>query len=98
MYNAVNILAPFGFEFEKPQFIFQDATLVSFRNFGKEKNHLEIIISNGKKDIKAIQFFKTVESYEGKFVVGESISILGFIEESWFLRKRELRIRIADIV
>ncbi len=98
MYNAVNILAPFGFEFEKPQFIFGDATLVSFRNFGKEKNHLEIIISNGKKDIKAIQFFKTTDSYEGKLVVGEPISILGFIEESWFLRKRELRIRIAYIL
>ena len=47
---------------------------------------------------EAIQFFKTTDSYEGKLVVGEPISILGFIEESWFLRKRELRIRIVDVL
>jgi hypothetical protein len=68
------------------------------KQFGKEKNHLEIEFqnSNGKR-VKAIGFFMKPEDFEIKPVVGAPINLVATLEKSMFRGFAELRLRIVDI-
>jgi single-stranded-DNA-specific exonuclease len=102
-YKEITLLAPFGVENAKPFFSFKNSIIESAKNFGKEKNHLEVIFrtKSGKK-VKSIGFFMVKESVEEKIGKklegGEEVTVLGFIEESHFAGKTEVRLRIYDIL
>jgi hypothetical protein len=69
------------------------------KEFGKEKNHLEILFKNSKNNsIKAIAFFKTTKDLGGDFKIGDKISLLVNFENNTFLGRTELRLRIVDVV
>ena len=98
-YADIERLAPFGMDNQKPLFMFQDGVLASVRAFGKQKNHLELIVETPSgKNISLIQFFSTPEKFSGKLEVGKKISFLGHIEKSVFGRKQEIRVRLVDLV
>lgn len=81
-YRDVEKLAPFGMGNHKPLFIFKDVKISGIKEFGKEKNHLELIFKKineddfeqvqkevWKKDvstIKAIGFFMRAEKFKVK--------------------------------
>jgi len=94
--SLINGLAPFGVGNPKPVFLFDNVTITAVKLFGKQKNHLEIMLSDGKVFKKAIAFFKTDEDYHVE--VGQQRSIMGCIEESFFAGRYELRLRVLDIL
>lgn len=94
--SLINGLAPFGVGNPKPVFLFDNVTITAVKLFGKQKNHLEIMLSDGKVFKKAIAFFKTDEDYH--VAVGQQRSIMGCIEESFFAGRYELRLRVLDII
>lgn len=98
-YNVIEKLAPYGAGNPKPKFLFKDVPIVGAKEFGKEKNHLELsfLNSNGKI-VKAIIFFKNKESYGNKIAVGERINLVANFEKSTFGGSTELRLRIIDII
>lgn len=98
LWDSISPLAPFGMGNEKPLFIFDGGIAESIKLFGKEKNHLEITITNGVKKIKSIAFFSNDESFSKKPIEGEPIKVVGFLEKSVFSGYPELRIRIVDII
>ncbi|MFA6355160.1 MAG: single-stranded-DNA-specific exonuclease RecJ, partial [Candidatus Paceibacterota bacterium] len=98
-YNVIEKLAPYGVGNPKPTFLFKDVAISAVKEFGKEKNHLELSFLNNKgKIVKAIAFFKNKESYNGKIEVGERINLVASFEKSTFLGRTELRLRIIDII
>ena len=91
-------LAPYGCENPKPIFSFKQVTVESSRQFGKEKNHLELIVTDGKHRKKGIAFFSSGENFGLKLDAGDVVTVVGTVEKSYFLNRPELRIRILDIV
>lgn len=96
-YKVIEKLAPFGMGNPKPTFILENATIYSVKEFGKEKNHLEISFKNSKdKQIKAIAFFKTASDFSLK--VGDKINLVVTFEKNNFGGRSELRLRIIDVM
>lgn len=97
-FKIIDRLAPFGVGNPKPLFLFKDLPISEIREFGKDKNHLEIIFLNSKaQKIKAIAFFKTRESFNRSLTIGERVDLVSPLELNTFLGKTELRLRIVDI-
>ncbi len=98
-YRVIEQLAPFGAGNPKPTFMFKNSVIASLKEFGKEKNHLELSFLNSKgKTIKAISFFKTRESFNKILKEGDSIDLIAVFEKSTFAGRTELRLRIIDII
>lgn len=95
--------APFGLDNPKPMFLFQNVTLDVVKQFGKTKEHLEVVMSDDTGSSKAIAFFKTAQDFGhkvdgvgGGIVAGQKVTLVGTLEMSYF-RGREARVRIVDI-
>jgi single-stranded-DNA-specific exonuclease len=98
-YNVIEKLAPYGVGNPKPKFLFKELPIYAVKEFGKEKNHLELCFINSKgKIIKAIIFFKNKESFGNMINVGERINLIASFEKNTFGGKTELRLRIVDIL
>jgi single-stranded-DNA-specific exonuclease len=98
-FNVIDKLAPYGAGNPKPKFLFKELPIHTLKEFGKEKNHLELSFLNTKgKQIKAIAFFKTRDSFKSKISEGERINLVATFEKSTFAGRTELRLRIVDII
>ena len=80
----------------------QDAIIAAVKHFGKEKNHLELLLekdplAGGGGTVSAIAFFKKSEDFNLKLEVGKKATIIGTLEKSTFKWKPELRLRILDV-
>jgi len=99
-YRVIEKLAPYGMGNPKPLFLIERIPIVGIKEFGKDKNHLELTFENshGRK-VKAIAFFKTRESFNVHILnIGERINLTASFEKSTFNNKTELRLRIVDVV
>ena len=96
-WSIIERVGPFGTGNPKPMFLFENVLVESARQFGKEKNHLEIKLGEDKT-VTAISFFSTPEKYARPPVVGERISLIAALEKSMFRNYPELRLRIIDIM
>ncbi len=68
------------------------------KQFGKEKNHLELIVDDGVRvERTAMSFFADENTFTKKAVVGDSIDLVATIEKSYFAGRTTLRLRIVDI-
>jgi single-stranded-DNA-specific exonuclease len=102
LFDEVNKFAPFGTGNPKPVFMIQDATIAAIKHFGKEKNHLELLLQKNSPagrggTVSAIAFFKTSDDFAKKIEVGSKATIIGTLEKSTFKWKPELRLRILDV-
>lgn len=94
LWNTVSRFAPFGMGNEKPIFKIPKAEIKSIRQFGKENNHLELVLESG---IKAISFFSSPNTYN-LAPSPCSCTLLANLEKSYFRDRPELRLRIVDII
>ena len=98
-YREIEKLAPFGAGNPKPLFIFEKIKIVGVKNFGKEKNHLEISFKKEDgKNISAIGFFMKGDEWGIEIKEGERINLVATMEKSMFRNFPELRLRIVDIL
>jgi single-stranded-DNA-specific exonuclease len=93
LWKTVARFSPFGMGNEKPVFTIANAPITSVRQFGKEQNHLEIMLGGG---VKAISFFASPESYR-LAPTASSCTLHAHLEKSYFRNRPELRLRIVDI-
>lgn len=97
-YKVIEQLAPYGVGNPKPVFLLKNLKIYDIKEFGKEKNHLEItFLNSSSRKIKSISFFKTRDSFNFPLIVGGSIDLTASIEKSSFAGRTELRLRIVDI-
>jgi len=94
-WKQVEKFAPFGVGNPKPAFLFENIKLTNARYFGKEKTHLELSFENSP--IKAILFFAEDEKYKS-LTAGDLIDMVATMEVNTFRNKRELRLRIVNVV
>lgn len=98
-YRVIERLGPYGTGNPKPLFMLKDILLSDVQKFGKEGNHLKLIIkkSNGSP-LSAIGFFMNSEMFTKSVQRGQTISLVATMEKSMFGGRAELRLRIVDIV
>jgi single-stranded-DNA-specific exonuclease len=99
-FRAVDLLAPFGVGNPKPTFLFRDVVIDVVIQFGKEKNHLRLMLSNdeGSAQAQAIGFFLNPTDFPGVEVrSGGTVDLIATFEKSYFRGRPELRLRIVDI-
>ena len=98
LWKVIAQFAPFGMGNPKPIFRIK-GEVKSIKQFGKEKNHLEVILADEKgREVKGISFFSTPDAYTFPLVAGVPCTLLANLEKSYFRNRPELRLRIVDII
>lgn len=93
----ISRLAPFGIGNKKPVFLVKGARTVSFKRFGKEKNHVEIQLESEKgKRARAFDFFRSPEDFTHALAEGAPAQLLATIERDNF--RGGLALRLVDIL
>ena len=63
LYDEVNKFAPFGTGNPKPVFILHDAVIAEVKHFGKEKNHLELLLEKQGGRLFGHRFFQEISGF-----------------------------------
>jgi len=88
-------LAPFGVDNTKPLFMFSNLTVSRVKIFGKNKDHLELALSQDGVSATGIAFFSTPESFQKPLVEGVQADIVGHVETDW---RGGPRVRVVDVL
>lgn len=93
--REVELLAPFGQGNPKPIFVLENVEVRASRLFGKEGNHVEIILPRADgSTVKAIRFFADAKPPRP----GSTVSFLASLEQSNFGGRSQLRLRIVEFI
>jgi len=96
-YSQLEKLAPFGVGNPKPLFLLEKVKIKEVKVFGKEKNHLEIVVMDDKKNVSITAFFTRPDFAGFELVKGEKFSFIVNLEKNNFRGKSEIRLRLVDI-
>ncbi len=99
--DDIDRLAPYGVGNQKPTFLFKDLEIIEVRHFGKENNHLELRLKRLDGEIKSYGYFMGAHSFEknvGVLEVGKKISIVGQLERDLYGSRKNIKVRIVDVV
>jgi single-stranded-DNA-specific exonuclease len=96
--RSLKTLAPYGEGNPKPLFRFQHIVPALVTVFGKAKDHTKLRFVSGVGPIDAIAFFKTPDQFETVPEVGKPLTLIAHVEESFFMGRKEVRLRIVDII
>lgn len=99
-YSAISALAPFGEGNQKPIFAFRGVRAIDVQMFGKTKEHLKVVLGDeAGHTVEAIAWYKTPASYPRvQLTKGSSVTMIAHLEESRFLGRVQLRLKIVDIL
>ncbi len=89
---------PFGCDNPKPIYLISDVKPTEVVSFGKAKEHTKIVFKTTGVAKEAIAFFKTPEQFSTIPTTEESISILVHLEESFFMNRLQVRLRIIEVL
>lgn len=90
-------LAPFGAGNPKPIFAFSDVTPRKVEQFGKADEHLKLTFETSTGSLEAIAFFTKAEDFQKNPTTGP-LTLIAHVEQSFFMGRLQLRLRIIDIV
>ena len=96
--RALALLAPFGTGNAKPLFAFARVCPSAVEIFGKAKEHLKVVFQTDRGPLEAIAFFSSLSDFAVTPVVGEPLTLLAHIEQSFFMGRMQTRLRVVDIV
>jgi len=96
--RELNAMSPFGVGNDKPLFKFEKITPISVELFGKGKEHTKLLFETENGRIEAISFFQSPEDFRVIPKKGEELSLLAHVEESFFMGRKQIRLRIVEII
>jgi single-stranded-DNA-specific exonuclease len=96
--EAQSRLAPFGVGNPKPLYLIEGVTPKVVTVFGKAKEHTRVTFATSGIAKEAIAFFKRPEHFLLEPKEGVPLSLLVHIEQSFFMGRRETRLRIVDVL
>ncbi len=96
--RSLQKIAPFGTGNPKPLFVFSAVVPQSVSQFGKTGEHLKLQFETKRGPLEAIAFFATPETFTGTPVAGQANTLLAHVEESFFMGRKQTRLRIVDIL
>jgi single-stranded-DNA-specific exonuclease len=96
--TMLRTLSPYGTGNPKPLFVFPKVVPEKVEVFGKAKEHLKLVFARERGTLEAIAFFAGVNSFSVRPQVGVPLTLLAHVEESFFMNRRQVRLRIVDIM
>jgi len=98
LYTEIAKLAPFGVGNPKPLFSFA-AQVIAVRTFGKEKNHIELLLTHedGGRTHRAFDFFRVPQDFTHEPMPAASLTVLATIERDTFRGPTSIALRIVDV-
>lgn len=90
-------LAPFGIGNPKPLYLFENIRPKTVSVFGKVKEHTKLTFETDGVTEEAIAFFMMPEDFKNEPKVGQKMQLYAHVEESFFMGKLQMRLRIVDI-
>lgn len=101
LYRSLRMIAPFGVGNPKPLFTFERLRIERVLRFGSQKEHVRLTLSDESGGtIDGIVFFLARTALSDVLILagaGDSVSVTGSLEESFFAGKRELRLRLEAV-
>lgn len=91
-------LAPFGHSNPKPVYLFKSVRPTRVEVFGKGKEHTKLALATTGLAKEAIAFFKKPTDFTVTPNEDTVVDLLAHLEESYFMNRRQTRLRIIDIV
>jgi single-stranded-DNA-specific exonuclease len=92
----VDLLEPFGREFEKPIF-YNDFVVENFRLVGKDKSHAQLVLRFESKSVKAIWFNAIDNAIANDIKIGNTIKACYQLQKEEFLGQVNLSLNIKAI-
>jgi single-stranded-DNA-specific exonuclease len=96
--RALSALAPYGEGNPKPLFRFRDVAPEAVSVFGKARDHTKLRFATGLGPLDAIAFFKVPTDFSPLPEVGKPLTLIAHLEESYFMGRKEVRLRIVDVL
>ncbi|OGG56684.1 single-stranded-DNA-specific exonuclease RecJ [Candidatus Kaiserbacteria bacterium RIFCSPHIGHO2_02_FULL_55_20] len=98
LFREVSKLAPFGVGNPKPVFLLSNTTITGVKRFGKENNHVEVMLEcrTSGNSARAFDFFKSPQDFSFEPEPGQFASLLATIERDSY--RGGLALRIVDIL
>jgi len=91
-------LSPFGAGNPKPLFAFTNVVPQSVDLFGKTREHTKIIFESENGKVEALTFFQTPEEYTQEPKADVPCTMIGYVEQSFFMGRMQTRVRVVDIL
>lgn len=99
LWQKVSLCAPFGTGNPKPLFLLENVRVKELKQFGKQKEHIELtLVGESGRSVKAIEFFGAESDKYTEVFPGSPINLLAHLEESLFKSYPEYRLRIVDLI
>ncbi|HEY4516595.1 MAG TPA: single-stranded-DNA-specific exonuclease RecJ [Candidatus Paceibacterota bacterium] len=94
----ISRLSPFGVGNTKPVFLVAGTTIGRVKRFGREQNHVEVILEcqTSGTSIRAFEFFKGPEQFTHPPVSGGAVNVLATLQQDAF--RGGLALRIVDVL
>lgn len=96
--RELNQVGPFGVGNEKPLFKFENIAPVSVELFGKTKEHTKLLFETQNGRLEAISFFQKPDEFQVAPNVGQKLSLLAHVEESFFMGRKQIRLRMVEVM
>jgi single-stranded-DNA-specific exonuclease len=98
--REISRLAPFGTANPKPLFLVRDAHVSALKQFGKEKNHLdvELVCARTGVSARAFDFFRAPDDFTLPPSPGADVRVLATLGRDSFHGPKALALRIVDIL
>jgi len=97
LFNDISRLAPFGMENPKPIFLIERATITAIKKFGKEQNHVELMLDGDCfAPVRAFDFFRRPDQFSFVPQKGSVASVIATVERDTF--RGGLTLRIVDVL
>lgn len=96
--QTLRALSPYGAGHKKPLFVFNKVSPTQVASFGKAKEHLKLIFETDGRKLEAIAFFADKDQFATTPEVDQPLTLVAHIEESYFMNRYQIRLRIVDIL
>ncbi|HEY4527046.1 MAG TPA: single-stranded-DNA-specific exonuclease RecJ [Candidatus Paceibacterota bacterium] len=98
--KEISLLSPFGMGNPKPIFHIPEARITGVRAFGKEKNHVEVMLecATTGRIVRAFEFFKQPASFTFLPAAGTSADLLATVERDSYRGPAAVSLRIVDFL
>jgi len=98
LHTDLQKLAPYGMSNPQPLFAFKDVRPERVEQFGKLNDHLKLVFMTENGRLEAIAFFTKPDSYSRVPQATTPLTLLAHVEESRFMGRPQIRLRVVDIL
>lgn len=93
--ESLELLRPFGMDFQKPLYVLEDLSAVTVRKIGAAKNHMKLELAAGEHSLDAIGF--SLGHIADDITPGIKLSVVGDLQVNEWNGNKKPQLLISDI-